>query len=415
MNMQFGGGFNLTMFLVLAGVIVGIAVIIYIIVWFNTLVVVPFNEVHVVSKTKKVNQYDGSGRYRYFKVLHGRTIIPKHVLDIEPPLIKLHDIDKLPFGVEISVKVQVTDPRKAAETLTAINHQTISKVVEDTVMSAARSVAMERNILDIMKEREEIESAIYGMVSDALNKLGLSPIIFDIKNIRDIDGMDVIASLERVKIAELKKNARVSEAIHNSAAITIEVEKRKENTVKDEQMKQEEENARLEREKSIADQMIQVEKRKLAIARQKAHEMAEIELEKQQMAARALRDKKMILAQAEADAIKLKAEADAEGIKLRGEAEAATIKHKAEAMNEYNNVSAAGAKIKMAEILSAAQVEMAEKLATALGSNNKIMYLPMDGKSSFIGNFLPKLDMLLQSDVVQRMLSKLSGKGDSPE
>ena len=141
-------------------VIAVIAVIIIIIVMFKSLVVVPFNEVHVVSRGTKVTQYDGSGRYRYYKFLYGRTIIPKHVLDIEPALIKLHDVDKLPFGVEISVKVQVTDPPKAAQTLTKIDLNTISKVVEDTVMSAARSVAMERNILEIMKDREEIEKAI---------------------------------------------------------------------------------------------------------------------------------------------------------------------------------------------------------------------------------------------------------------
>ncbi len=49
---------------------------------------------------------------------------------------------------------------------------TVSKVVEDTVMSAARSVAMERTILDVMKKREEVELRVYEMVDDALGKLG---------------------------------------------------------------------------------------------------------------------------------------------------------------------------------------------------------------------------------------------------
>ncbi|MHA1371418.1 MAG: SPFH domain-containing protein [Promethearchaeota archaeon] len=114
----------------LIGLIVVIAVIVVIIIlfgigmYFKHLVVVPFNEVHVVSRGKKISQYDGAGRYIYLPLFHGRTIIPKHVLDIEPPLIKLHDIDKLPFGVEISVKVVVSDPEKAASTLTRIDHQT---------------------------------------------------------------------------------------------------------------------------------------------------------------------------------------------------------------------------------------------------------------------------------------------------
>jgi regulator of protease activity HflC (stomatin/prohibitin superfamily) len=131
---------------------------IFLIIYLKTITVVPFNEIHVVSKRKKIYEYDGKGRYRFYGFFHSRTVIPKHVLDIEPGLMDLHDIDNLPFGVEISIKVQVTDPQKAAATLTQIDHNTVSKVVEDTVMSAARSVAMERTIIEIMKDREAVEN-----------------------------------------------------------------------------------------------------------------------------------------------------------------------------------------------------------------------------------------------------------------
>ena len=124
---------------IVTGTIVTIVIVavIFLLCFIKSLVVVPFNEIHVVSKGKTVLTYDGKGRYYFIPFLHGRTKIPKHVLDIEPGLIKLLDQDNLPFGVEISVKVQVTDPQKSAATLTRIDHQTVSKVVEDTVMSAA--------------------------------------------------------------------------------------------------------------------------------------------------------------------------------------------------------------------------------------------------------------------------------------
>ncbi len=371
--------------------------------YFKSLVVVPFNEVHVVSRRQKVTQYDGKGRYTYFKFIQGRTIIPKFVLDIEPKLIKLHDQDKLPFGVEISVKVQVTDPPKAAQTLTKIDHLTVSKIVEDTVMSAIRSIAMERNILDIMKEREEIETATYQMVSEALNKLGLSPIIFDIKNIRDIDGSDVIASLERVKIAELRKNARISEAIHNSEANIIEVEKRKDSLVKAENMKQEEEHARLDREKMVAEENLAVEFQRLEIKSQNEQRIAEIEKEKKMILAEADSEAVRLRAQAEADAIRMKLEAEAEGIRLKGLAEAEAIFKKAEAMREYNDVSS---NLKVIEILANAQIESSTQVAKAIGANNKIMYLPMNGDGMFSG-IIPKMDALLQSNIVQEGLAEI--------
>lgn len=363
----------------------------------------PFNEVHVVSRRQKVSQYDGKGRYTFFKFLQGRTIIPKFVLDIEPPLIKLHDQDKLPFGVEISVKVQVTDPPMAASRLTRIDHSTISKVVEDTVMSASRSIAMERTILEIMKEREEIEKAIYTMVSDALNKLGLSPIIFDIKNIRDIEGSDVIASLERVKIAELRKNARISEAKHNSEATIIEVEKRKDSLVKAENMKQEEEHARLNREKMVAEENLAVEFQRLEITGQNEQRIAEIEKEKKMTLAEADSEAVRLRAQAEADAIRMKLEAEADGIRLKGVAEAEAIFKKAEAMREYNDVSS---NLKVIEILANAQIESSTQVAKAIGANNKIMYLPMNGEGMFSG-IIPKMDALLQSNIVQDGLSEV--------
>jgi flotillin len=372
-------------------------------VYFKSLVVVPFNEVHVVSRRQKVTQYDGKGRYTFFKLIHGRTIIPKFVLDIEPPLIKLHDQDKLPFGVEISVKVQVTDPPKAASTLTRIDHPTISKVVEDTVMSASRSIAMERNILDIMKEREEIENAIYNMVSEALNKLGLSPIIFDIKNIRDIEGSDVISSLERVKIAELRKNARISEAKQNSEATVIEVEKRKDNLVKAENMKQEEEQARLDRERLVAEQDLLVEERRLQIKEQNEQRIAEMQKKKQMVLAEADAEAVKLKAKAEADSIRMKLEAEADGIRLKGLAEAEAIQKKAEAMKEYNDVSS---QMKMIEILAKAQVDASSEIAKAIGQNNKIMYLPMNGDGMFSG-ILPRMDALLQSGIVQDGISEV--------
>ncbi len=350
-----------------------------------------------------MTQYDGKGRYTYFKFIHGRTIIPKFVLDIEPPLIKLHDVDKLPFGVEVSVKVQVTDPPKAAQTLTRIDHSTISKIVEDTVMSAARSIAMERNILNIMKEREDIENAIYNMVSEALNKLGLSPIIFDIKNIRDIEGSDVISSLERVKIAELRKNARISEAKHNSEATVIEVEKRKDNLVKAENMKQEEEQARLNRERLVAEQDLLVEERRLQIKEQNEQRIAEMQKKKQMTLAEAAAEAVKLKAQAEADSIRMKLEAEADGIRLKGLAEAEAIQKKAEAMREYNDVSS---QMKMIEILAKAQVDAGAQVAKAIGANNKIMYLPMNGDGMFSG-ILPRMDALLQSNIIQDGISEV--------
>ena len=395
-----------------------LVVIIAIVVYFKTNVVVPFNEIHVVSKGKTIYEHDGKGRYRYFPFLHGRTIIPKHVLDIEPGLLDLHDCDNLPFGVEISIKVQVTDPQKAAATLTRIDHSTVSKVVEDTVMSAARSLAMERTIISIMKNREEIEKSVYEMVSDALAKLGLSAIIFDIKNIRDIDGRDVIGSLERVKIAELIKKARISEAIQENEAKEVETERKKSTQVKFEKMKLEEEQARLEREREVAINQMLVEQEKLKIEEQKLTRFAEIEQKKAKILANAKREQQLIeaqgdaeaterRAQADANAIKLAAQAEAESIRVKGIAEVDVLKEKSETLKQ----GSVAAQLQILEILSQAQVDSAGKIADALGKNNKIMYLPVDSNGgNILTKWLPKMEGLLQSGMLSKFVKQLTNE-----
>ena len=385
-------------FIILAVIVVGIFVF-----YVRNMVVVPFNEIHVISSGKKIKTLDGKGRYLYIKFWMGRTIIPKHVLDIEPGLLDLLDCDNLPFGVEISVKVQVTDPQKAAATLTRIDHKTVAKVVEDTVMSAARSIAMERTILNIMKKREEVEQRMYAMVSDALGKLGLSAIIFDIKNIRDTEGNSVIQSLERVKIAELVKNAKISEAIHQ-----------KESTVKQEQMKLEEESARLNREQEGLTKEVLVDQERLRLEKQKATKKAEIERERQRIMAEGAREKLMIESEATAESIRLQAQAQAEATKLRAEADAEAIMKKghaeAEVLKEKNKAMGGNfaAQIELSKIMSVTQIDTAEKIAMALGKNNKIMYLPSD--KGLLSSFMPKMDAFFQSGLPEQLMDTITKK-----
>ena len=56
--------------------------VVLLVLYLKSMVVVPFNEIHVVSKGKNVFEFDGKGRYAYLPFLYGRTIIPKHVLGL---------------------------------------------------------------------------------------------------------------------------------------------------------------------------------------------------------------------------------------------------------------------------------------------------------------------------------------------
>ncbi|MHA1231687.1 MAG: SPFH domain-containing protein [Candidatus Helarchaeota archaeon] len=361
--MQYEGIINTTW--VVVGIIFAVIfAIVVIVIFLSRIVVVPPSEYHVVVSKNKRKVYDGKGRYYYFPTFHRRIIIPKRVLDIEVSRIRLHDQHNLPFELEISCKIQVKDPKKAAESLGIIDETHLKRITEDTVMSAARSVCMQMEILTIMREREQVEQAIYKLIVDSLMKLGLEPIIFDIKNISDTTESTVIKDFERIKSAELRKEARIAEAIHLSEAEIIESERRKNSQVKREKDMLEEEKARVQREMEVAEKTKELVAKKMAVKEEEARRQAEIE-----------KEKIMLKAEAEAEAIKLKAQAEADAIRMKAEAEAAGIKEKAKALEEYQKAGEKGIKIKSLEILADMLVKQSESFSKGLQNNSKVILM----------------------------------------
>ena len=133
--------FDVTSLIILL-VVIGIIAVIVLGIFLSRIVVVPPSEFHVVVSKDKRKVYDGKGRYYYFPMFNRRIIIPKRVLDIEVSQIRLHDMHNLPFVLEISCKIQVKDPNKAAESLGMIDELHLKRITEDTVMSASRSICM---------------------------------------------------------------------------------------------------------------------------------------------------------------------------------------------------------------------------------------------------------------------------------
>ncbi|MHA1143450.1 MAG: SPFH domain-containing protein [Candidatus Helarchaeota archaeon] len=367
--------------------------------WASRIVVVPPNEAHVVVSKKKRYLYDGKGRYMFIKLLHRRLIIPKVVIDVDIPDIRLHDKDNLPFVVKISCKVQVKNPEKAAETLGADIYKTLRRIVDDTVQSAARTICMQKDILSIMRERENVEEGIYSSLSGSFVKLGLEPIIFDIKDITDVKGSSVIRDLERVKSAELDKNARIAEAFHDSEAKRVEAEKHKEATVTQEQMMQAEKEAEIEKEKFVVQQTEELVRRKMAIKELETKRGAEIE-----------REKEVVLANAKAEAVKIQAEAEAQAIKLKAEAEAAGVRAKAKALEEYAKAGESGIKMKSLELIIDGVVRSSKEIAEGLKQNSKVVILGggSDGtQGNSLMNLIPMAEVLKETGILKSLTSEL--------
>ncbi|MFX1293786.1 MAG: SPFH domain-containing protein [Promethearchaeota archaeon] len=390
-------GWTVIIVLIVVGVVAFITMLTFFI---SKIVVVPPSEFHVVVSKNNRKIYDGQGRYFFYPTFHRRIIVPKRVLDIEVSQIRLHDKHNLPFQLEISCKIQVKDPGKAAESLGAIDEMHLKRITEDTVMSSARSICMQMEILTIMREREEVESAIYKLIVDSLMKLGLEPIIFDIKNISDTKESSVIKDFERVKSAELRKEARIAESIHLSEAEITESERHKMSQVKRENDKLDEEQARILKEMLVAEKTKELVTNQMAIKEEEIKRTAEIEKERLRLQA-----------EAEAEAIRLKANAESEAIRLKAEAEAAGIREKAKALEEYQKAGEKGMKIKSLEILADTMIKSSESIATALEDNSKIIMLGGNNGNGNAGqslmNLVPMFSLLTENGLLSLLPEEL--------
>ncbi len=105
--------------LIIIGIGAGVVSIVgFVTIWIMTLNNVPLYEAHILTSRKGlVRVFDGKGRYHFFPHFQKRIIMPKTIMEIKSPRIKHHDVDKLPFGVELACKIQISDPERSAMTL----------------------------------------------------------------------------------------------------------------------------------------------------------------------------------------------------------------------------------------------------------------------------------------------------------
>jgi flotillin len=354
---------------------------------------VPLFEAHILTSRKgKVRVFDGKGRYHYFPHFQKRVIMPKTIIEIKSPRIKHHDVDKLPFGVELACKIQITDPEQAAMTLGNSSSQEIRNYVEETIISAMRSQAMQRNLLDIMRNRDELEGNIYRSTHDALAKIGIEVLMFDIINIVDVDDSHVIHDLERVKSAELSRHARESEAIHQSKATIIESQQQSDAEVARQEAFRKQETARIQQEITVAEQRQELMEKEMGVKRIERERSAEIQRQQLLIQVQTEADRKKRLAQADAEAILIKSKAEAEAIRMKMEAEAEGTEKLAEALEKLDE---AGLQVKLREIHSHMTIESAKALAEGIRNNTKLFLPISSGNGQTDGNMTSVLTSLL--------------------
>lgn len=384
--------------------ILGVVIVAFILYLWKNFTVVPPNEAHVISGGTKPKIYDGKGRYILLPFWQTRNILSKVVIEISIPSIRLHDKDYLPFAVNVSCKVAVLDPLKAAETLGNATGNEIRPIVDDTIQSAARSQSMLHDLISIMRERDTIEDAIYTSTADSLSRVGIRVTLFDIKDIVDVNNSTVIADMERVRSATINKEARIAEAEQTSMAEIFEANRESEAEINKQEAFRKSEEARYKQEQFIATERKNLTLMEMEVLEADTHRKQEIEKDRILIAANAEADRLRVAAGAKAEARLIEAKANSEAIKLRAEADAETIRVKllAEAEGTEKLAEAlklldeTGMAVKIAEIYAGAQKAVSENMARGMQNNSKL-FLPLGGSGNPLMSLIPTIEAMKEA------------------
>jgi flotillin len=416
-------------FLVLAGVVViGVAVVGYVLAYLAFLKKAGPNEVIVVSGRGRVKFITG-GADMVVPLFHTWNRLSLEVMTLDVTTPEVYTFAGVPILVDgvaqIKIKKDEASLHAAAERFLGKQPTEIAKIALETVQGHLRAILGTLSVEDIYKNRDQFAQKVQEISAGDLANMGLGIDSFTIRDIRDKHGY--LEALGKPKIAEVKRIAAIAEAVANKDAAIAQADAERETRERqaeaqklaqeaeakrdaavaeanaDKQRRQKEADATAIRASEIANFQAQqaiAEQQGLANTKRAEAEMAydlqkktmEIQVQEQEIKrkekeldatirrqADAKRYEMETLAQAakaqvltQADAERSRLTTVAEGEKARGLAAAAVVQAQGEAEAEANKARGlAEAQIQQAQGLAEAKAREAQGLAEALAMEKK--------------------------------------------
>lgn len=235
------------------------------------------------------------------------------------------------INVDAIANVKISDDERlvgnAIERFLGQDRAELASVAKQTLEGHLRAVLANLTPEEVNEDRLKFAEALAGEAEADLNKLGLHLDTFNIHSVSDVEGSSYLKEISRKSIAEVIKNAEVSEATCNREATEAEAEARSRAEVAQEQAET------LVRTKSN-------ELRKLKAELEAEAKSAEEQAEAARQTARALAERELQEVRSELEGKRLqaevviKAEADATARALQARGEAAPIAERGKAMAE---------------------------------------------------------------------------------
>ncbi len=237
------------------------------------------------------------------------------------------------LNVDAIANVKISDdPRlvsNAVERFLGQERKEILEVAKNTLEGHLRAVLASLTPEEVNEDRLKFSERLAHEAEQDLNKLGLHLDTFNIHSVNDIQGSSYLAEIGRKSIAEVLKNAEISEAMCERAATEAEAEAKSASEVAGEQAETAVRIAQNELRKVRADLEARAKsaEEQAEAARETARAKAELELQqvRSELEAKRLQAEVVVKAEAEAKANELRAHGEAAPIIERGKAMAASL------------------------------------------------------------------------------------------
>lgn len=328
--------------------------------------VVDPNDAHVVvfmGRGRKLYSPDNDNKSSYFfiPILMKKFILPLVNQKMSIHDIKLNDKEVAPFICDVVTWLRISDPIVAAERLNLSDpFGSLREDLINIVQAVARSVSMKKEILEIMRDRQEFSKLVSDEVSEQLQKWGVELVNLEINEIRDDSnkGSTVIQDYEAIRRAAVQSESRKKVAIENAEAEKVEAEKMKEAELAKAESEETYRKRQIEKDRTIG--VEEQEKAKLIAKRQREANVEGVE---------AMRVAEVGKAEVKKEATIKTAEGESEAIRIQGEKEAEVVRLRGVAQAESNQaVGLADAEVIKQKGLSEAEAK--DKMAAALARFN---------------------------------------------
>jgi len=234
------------------------------------------NEVIVVSGRGAVKFITG-GADMVVPLFHTWNVLSLEVMTLDVTTPEVYTAEGVPVAVDgvaqIKIKKDEASLQAAAERFLGKQPQEIAKIALETVQGHLRGILGTLTVEDIYKSRDQFAQKVQEISAGDLANMGLGIDSFTIRDIRDKHGY--LEALGKPRIAAIKRDAAIAEAVANKEAAVAQADAERETREQQAQSQRLAQEAEAKRDAAVAEAHAEKSRRQQE-ADAAAHRAAEV-------------------------------------------------------------------------------------------------------------------------------------------